>query len=348
MIDGVGVNGVRARGGRGGEGCLWMRADRDDAPRRVSRRGALRMAGLVGLGGLTAAAGVSGIAGCSNDTLFGWGSGGRGSGEASLIPSRALRISYGRDRRQFGDLFLPRDSTPVLPEYPVPVAVMIHGGGWSTFSRAASTAHMAADLAERGMAVWNIEYRGVGGGGGWPNTYLDVAAAIDFLPRMANDLPVTLDLDRVTVAGVSAGGNLAAWAVSRSVLPKGTPGSDPGFPVRSCVAMAGVYDMMRAWAAGDKYVAGLLGGTPREVPDHYRKASPAAHIAPDARMVLFHGRDDSVVSVRQVEYFSKAAEKAGNPVEAHVFGEANHGVWGDVKSTRWESVRREIVAQLGS
>lgn len=58
------------------------------------------------------------------------------------------------------------------------------GGGWSGFSTAASTGHMAADLARRGIAVWNIEYRG-SGGGGWPHTYVDVAAAMDHIPKLA-------------------------------------------------------------------------------------------------------------------------------------------------------------------
>ena len=34
----------------------------------------------------------------------------------------------------------------------------------------------------RGWAVWNIEYRRVGNGGGWPDTFADVAAAIDRWP----------------------------------------------------------------------------------------------------------------------------------------------------------------------
>jgi len=94
---------------------------------------------------------------------------------------------------------------------PLPLAVMIHGGGWSGFSTAASTGHMAADL------------------------------------------------ERVTVTGVSAGGNLAAWAAGRSTLPPEVPGSLPKFPLRNCVAICGVYGLALAYRAGDKHNVPLLG-----------------------------------------------------------------------------------------
>lgn len=304
--------------------------DSDAFRRPLPRRAALALLGAVAL------------AGCSCGD-------GDGASRADLsgVPSHALRYFYGSDARQFGDLFFPRRPEAGERSRPAPVVIMIHGGGWSAFSRAAATAAMSADLAMHGMAVWNIEYRGVGGRGGWPNTYEDVAAAVDHLPTVAGEAPVELDLGRVAVSGVSAGGNLAAWAVSRSVLPGHAPGANPAFPVDRCVAMAGVYDMARAWAARDRYVEDLLGGPPQEVPDRYRLTSPAAHIAPGSRVAVFHGRNDDIVSVRQVDYFADAARDAGNPIAAHVFDDADHMIWGDVHGSRWAAVRRELMAQLG-
>ena len=81
---------------------------------------------------------------------------------------------------------------------------------------------LAADLVRRGWAVWNIEYRRLGGdGGGWPATFDDVAAAIDHLRTL--DAP--LDLDGVSFLGHSAGGHLALWAAARASIPPGAPGS---------------------------------------------------------------------------------------------------------------------------
>ena len=69
------------------------------------------------------------------------------------------------------------------------------------------------------MAAWNIEYRRVGSGGGWPTTFTDVAAAIDLLPEAVQKAAAgRLDLDRVVFLGHSAGGHLATWAASRDRL----------------------------------------------------------------------------------------------------------------------------------
>lgn len=255
----------------------------------------------------------------------------------------ALRYSYGWHERQVGDLFLP----PGTPAGPLPLAVMIHGGGWSGFSTAASTGHMAADLARRGSAVWNIEYRGSGRDGGWPHTYVDVAAAMDHIPQLAGQAGVGIDLDRVTVTGVSAGGNLAAWAAGRTTLPPEVPGSMPRFPLRNCVAICGVYDMAMAFRAGDKHIVPLLGGPPEAHPDRYRDASPVGHIDPGVRLTVLHGRNDRVVSVEQATAYADAARAAGNPVDLRILQDADHGSWGKVRGAQWAMAKNAIAAQLG-
>lgn len=296
----------------------------------VGRRAVVK---LLGLG--AAGAALGGLAGCG---------GGTGVSTKDAGAPGATRYSYGWHERQVGDLFPPRDPAPG----PVPLAVMIHGGGWSGYSTAASTGHMAADLARHGVAVWNIEYRGSGRGGGWPNTFVDVAAAIDHVPRLAGQVPFDVDLGRVTVTGVSAGGNLAAWAAGRAVLPPEVPGSLPKFPLRNCVAICGVYDLARAHRAGDKHIVPLLGGPPEKHPDRYRDASPIGHVDPGVRMSVLHGRNDRVVSVEQATSFAAAARDAGNPVDLRILHDADHGSWGKVRGVQWAMAKSAIVAQLGA
>ena len=62
-----------------------------------------------------------------------------------------------------------------------PVAVLIHGGFWRHHWTRDTTDALAVDLARRGFATWNMEYRRVGMGGGYPSTLQDVAAAVAFL-----------------------------------------------------------------------------------------------------------------------------------------------------------------------
>ena len=87
---------------------------------------------------------------------------------------------------------------------------------------------LCADLAERGWAAWNVEYRRLGNGGGVPETLEDVSAAIDFLAELR------VDTSRVVTIGHSAGGHLAAWAATRE---------NPRVAVTGVVSQAGVLDL---------------------------------------------------------------------------------------------------------
>jgi alpha-beta hydrolase superfamily lysophospholipase len=75
---------------------------------------------------------------------------------------------------------------------------------------------LAADLAANGVAAWNLDYRGIGGGGGWPATFDDLAAGIDALAAVPS-----LDLSRVTAVGHSPA---ASWRCGRRPAPACPPG----------------------------------------------------------------------------------------------------------------------------
>ena len=102
--------------------------------------------------------------------------------------------------------------------------VVIHGGFWKARYGAEWGAPLAADLAVRGWAAWNLEYRRVGNGGGWPATLADVAAGIDLLAELAAERSRPR---RVVAIGHSAGGHLATWAAGRPALPAGAVGATP-------------------------------------------------------------------------------------------------------------------------
>ena len=135
--------------------------------------------------------------------------------QASHPPDVA--IHYGPAPSQVAELFLPKGKGPH------PVVVLLHGGCFlQQFEGFAQTSGLAADLAGRGYAVWNVEYRKLGEpGAGYPGTFQDVATAVD---RLRTEAPkYGLDLHRVVAVGHSAGGHLALWAASRGKLPAGSP-----------------------------------------------------------------------------------------------------------------------------
>src|SRR5260370_26103446 len=90
--------------------------------------------------------------------------------------NKAIRLAYGPETLQFGDLYLPTGAGPRT------TIILIHGGYWRARYGLDLMTGLAEDLAARGFAAWNIEYRRVGNpGGGCPVTLLDVARATHFV-----------------------------------------------------------------------------------------------------------------------------------------------------------------------
>ena len=84
--------------------------------------------------------------------------------------------AYGADPEQVADLLLP--GTAGAGGGPSPVALLLHGGFWRARFDRSLMAALAVDLADRGWATWNVEYRRAGNGGGIPQTLDDVRAAV--------------------------------------------------------------------------------------------------------------------------------------------------------------------------
>ncbi|MET3862356.1 acetyl esterase/lipase [Dietzia sp. 2505] len=262
--------------------------------------------------------------------------------EGAVPVTEPRRVHYGEpgdtDGQTFGDLYLPESANPALP-----VVVLIHGGGWKDSMGLAYMENQARDLASFDVAVWNIEYRRVGSGGGWPTTVADVCRAVDHLVEVSAQVGGRLDLQRVVVAGHSAGGHLALWVAGRARLPSSLPGSRPAVPVSGCVSLAGVADLLRAEESGDKYVAGLLGGRPDSRRQRYRDASPVTHLPTGVPVVCVHGRDDEVVPPEQSEAYVRAARRVGDPARVSLVP-GGHDPWGDITGRVWHDTRDTILS----
>jgi acetyl esterase/lipase len=193
-----------------------------------------------------------------------------------------------------------------------PTVVLVHGGFWRERYRADLMEPLAADLAERGSVAVNIEYRRVGGAGGWPVTLADAAAATDHLATLDD-----VDCDRVVTLGHSAGGHLAVWLAARPRLPMGAVGADPVVVPCGAVSQAGVIDLHHAveldLGEGTPTVD-LLGGGPADVPERYAVASPAALLPLGVPVVLVQGADDDVVPPVVHARYAERARAAGDAV----------------------------------
>jgi acetyl esterase/lipase len=256
---------------------------------------------------------------------------------------RGRTYSYGPDRSQRADLRLP----PGPGSHPV--VVLIHGGSWQARYGRIFMRGLVSDLLRRGWATWNIEYRRLGNGGGWPNTFADVARAIDHLAQVE----APLDLDRVTLLGHSAGGHLALWAATRAKLAPDAPGaSDAGPAVRpsGVISQAGVADLggaYRLWRGG--VVRALMGGSPEEYPERYDAGDPMRLLPADIPALLVHGSADETVSVQLSRNYERAASAAGAQVElVEIAGEAGrHRAHLNPLGTAWAAVTERLTDYSG-
>jgi acetyl esterase/lipase len=216
---------------------------------------------------------------------------------------------YGDHPAQVAELFEPEGE-------PRGTAVVIHGGFWrSTYDRHLMD-NLCADLAAAGWAVWNLEFRRLGDGGGWPATFDDVAAGTRAAPRAG----------RVVTIGHSAGGHLALWAAAQ----------DHG--VTHAVSQAGVVDLAHAIrlklsqnAAGE-----LLGSDPDG--ERLRRASPVELVPLGVPQLLVHGTRDDTVPVAMSESYAMRARERGDEVDTAILP-CGHYEHLDPRSQAWGAVR---------
>jgi acetyl esterase/lipase len=258
------------------------------------------------------------------------------------IRIRPVRLAYGPENLQFGELYLPERATPYA------VIPLIHGGYWRARYDLTLMNGLAQDLARRGYAAWNIEYRRVGDkGGAWPGTFHDVARAVDYLRVLAPHYQ--LDLQRVVPVGHSAGGHLAFWLAARPHIGADNPlaGSSvaaregvPGTPLAlaGAISLAGVLDLETAWRLHLSHdaVVELLGEKFPNAPERYAAASPAAMLPLGVPQILVHGTKDSSVPIEISRDYAAKAKLLGDPVTYLELEGIDHFDVIDPRSTAWE------------
>ena len=244
-------------------------------------------------------------------------------------PPADVRLAYGTDPNQFGELRLPKSKGPFA------IAMTIHGGYWRSKYNLAHTGHLCAALTAKGVATWNLEYRRVGNDdGGWPGTFADIVSGYRFLPQLAGGYE--LDTNRMLVMGHSAGGQLALCLAAHQMS------------VKKVVAVAGVIDLQRAWELHLSHdaVVEFLGGKPDEVPEHYREADPMRLDIPKATQWLIHGgRDDVVPPDFSLTYFEQK-RKRGENVHLLEIKNSGHFELIDPRTTGWKQVEETLLSLL--
>ncbi|CAN7187830.1 alpha/beta hydrolase fold domain-containing protein [Massilia sp. LjRoot122] len=173
------------------------------------------------------------------------------------------------------DLYLPG---PVGK--PVPLVILVHGGGWASGQRS-NLAPLASRLAARGYAAATVSYR-LSGQALYPAAIHDVKEALRWLRQHAGSFG--LDPARVAIAGGSAGGQIASLV-----------GMTEPQAIRAVVNIDGLSDFTTEAARKHEddpnkkpSAAGAwFGGRYAEKEALWREASPITHAGKDSPPVLF-------------------------------------------------------------
>ncbi|MCP9209215.1 alpha/beta hydrolase family protein [Streptomyces sp. NEAU-Y11] len=231
-----------------------------------------------------------------------------------------------------------------------PLVLLFHGGAWRAPYDRQHLSPFAAHLASRGFAVASAEYRrgaapsGAAAPGGeahrehppgarhlagrWPETFDDIAAVMDAVPRLVGESGHAgrVDTGRLVLAGHSAGGHAALWAAARHRLPPGAPWRLSAPPrVHGVVALAPIADLTtaRALHVCSDAVDQLL-GTGDEGAARLPCADPAALLPTGVRTTVVQGGTDVDVPPQVADSFAVAAAAAGQPVRTVRAAAAGH------------------------
>lgn len=240
--------------------------------------------------------------------------------------------------QNWADLYLPAGPQRVDS---IPLVVLIHGGAWQSALGANIFDGLARELAGRGFAVYNVEYRRIGSGGGWPNTFRDVAHALDNIIEVDRKYP-QLTIDDELVVGHSAGAQLAVWASTRKNLKANEEGSRPVFRPTRVISLAGPLDMVYAANHGDDHIVTVLGGRPSEVPDRYASVDPIQNIDPTVPVIALHGTRDTIVAPANSERYVAAVKHRGGRAAVELLPGDTHTSIVSARSPHYQHVLHVI------
>jgi acetyl esterase/lipase len=224
--------------------------------------------------------------------------------DATTRPATEKTFTYRDDKNQS----LSLDAYLATATAPTPWVLVVHGGSWAGGDRK-QLPQLNMVLASQAISVFSIDYR-LAPQFHWPAPREDVAEAVKFIKDRAKEF--NIDPERWAILGRSAGGQIAesyAFHQNDSTL-------------KGVIAFYAPADMNFAYEFGreDDILASrqvlrdYLGGTPDQVPDSYKDASPIDDVSPSAPPVLmFHGPNDPLVWAKQSQRLDAKLKSLGVP-----------------------------------
>ncbi|HWH22186.1 MAG TPA: alpha/beta hydrolase [Allosphingosinicella sp.] len=254
-------------------------------------------------------------------------------------PKESAMIRYGDAALQVVDLWLPAGKGPH------PTVLMVHGGCWqSEIADRRIMDWISDDLRRRGIAVWNIDYRGVDReGGGYPGTFLDAGAAADALRTHARTY--NLDISPLVAVGHSAGGHLALWLAGRPRLPAASPlrTANP-IPIHHVVSLGGLPDLEQARAekqgCGPEVIDRISGGSLADT--SVPRLTPLG-----VSQTLVNGDSDRIIPTNFAHDYAARMKAAGDRVAVTILPRQGHVELIAPETPAWAAAVKAIEKALG-
>jgi acetyl esterase/lipase len=243
------------------------------------------------------------------------------SAEDITIQKNIPYVKDGRVRHQL-DLYLPSDYEKAAK--PLPVVVVIHGGGWANGSKdAPKFVEWAKYFAGHGYISAAINYRFLPEFK-FPAQIVDSKSAIRFL--RANAKKYNIDVNRFAAVGSSAGGHLVSLLATTSETKDFDQGEylDQSSAVQAVADLCGPSDFLSFRT--ETNAAERLFGDKLADKEFVKKQSPFHQVsAKSAAVILLHATDDKTVPIEQSRTFHKALKDAGVETVLLEFPDGGHG-----------------------
>jgi len=254
--------------------------------------------------------------------------------------------------------------TPAGASHPVPVVVVIHGGGWVEGTKEERVLEMMPYL-QMGFAAVNVEYR-LGRVSLAPAAVEDCRCALHWV--FANAKQYNFDPQRVVLQGGSAGGHLAL--TTGMLTPAAgfdrechtpmdnywseNPGTNGDPRVAAIVNWFGITDVLDELHGPDaKGYAVVWFGDQGNTDELAKRVSPINYVNSTVPPIItIHGDKDALVPYSQSVRFHQALDAAKVANQLYTVPGANHGGFTFEQNQRaWAAVRQflqEHVKGLGS
>jgi acetyl esterase/lipase len=243
-------------------------------------------------------------------------------------------IAYGKA----GDERLLLDACVPQGEGPFPIAIIVHGGGWSSGDKAKDMSLLFKPLSDAGFTWFSINYR-LGPKHHFPACIEDVEEAIRWVKKHAAEYKG--DSKRIALIGESAGGHLvclaAVWAKDDTRVAAVVGFAAPTDLVADVERRGGIQPALRN-------VFGLS-DLDDDARRQLRDASPLNFLKADMPpFLLIHGTADKSVLYSQSVNFQKRLGELGVPCIIITIENGAHGM------KNWEkldtSYKEKMIAWL--